>query len=80
MTSVEDDRAVIRRHSKSFALAARLLPPAERRRAESLYAWCRAADDAVDHAPTAAAAADALDRLRDGPVRQSPAHLCCSQL
>ncbi len=58
------DREVIRRHSKSFALAARLLPPLERRRAESLYAWCRAADDAVDHAPTPAAAALALDGLR----------------
>lgn len=58
------DREVIRRHSTSFALAARLLPPPERRRAEALYAWCRAADDAVDHAPTPAAATDALARLR----------------
>ena len=77
------NREVIRRHSKSFALAARLLPPVERRRAESLYAWCRAADDAVDHAPTAAAAADTLDRLRDeldavyggGPVGGAAASL-----
>ncbi len=77
------DREVIRRHSKSFALAARLLPPAERRRAESLYAWCRAADDAVDHAPTAAAAASALSLLRDelnavyggGPVTGAAASL-----
>ena len=60
------DRDVIRRHSKSFSLAARLLPPVERRRAEALYAWCRAADDAVDHATGATAAVDALEKLRDG--------------
>lgn len=59
-----DARAVIRRHSKSFALAARLLAPAARRRAERLYAWCRFADDAVDHAPDAPAAAAALAGLR----------------
>ncbi len=60
------DRDVIRRHSKSFSLAARLLPPVERRRAEALYAWCRAADDAVDHATNAEAAVDALEKLRNG--------------
>jgi phytoene synthase len=59
-----DERAVIRRHSKSFALAARLLAPAARRRAERLYAWCRHADDAIDHAPTPLAAAVALAGLR----------------
>ena len=59
-----DERAVIRRHSKSFALAARLLAPAARLRAERLYAWCRAADDAIDHAPTPLAAAAALAELR----------------
>lgn len=58
------DAEVIRRHSKSFALAARLLAPRERRHAEALYAWCRAADDAVDLAPTPADAVRALDSLR----------------
>jgi phytoene synthase len=43
--------AVIRRHSKSFALAARLLPAAVRKDALVLYAYCRRADDAVDLAP-----------------------------
>jgi phytoene synthase len=62
--SATDERAVIRRHSKSFALAARLLAPAARRRAERLYAWCRHADDAIDHAPTPLAAAAALAGLR----------------
>lgn len=35
-------------HSKSFALAGKLLPPARRDEAAILYAWCRRADDAVD--------------------------------
>ena len=60
------DREVIRRHSKSFALASRLLPAAERKRAEALYAWCRAADDAVDHASSPVAAEDALADLHAG--------------
>ena len=59
-----NDREVIRRHSKSFALAARLLPRAERERAEALYAWCRAADDRIDCASDATAAIAALAELR----------------
>ena len=59
-----DERATIQRHSKSFALAARLLAPDTRRRAERLYAWCRYADDAIDHAPTPVAATLALGELR----------------
>ncbi len=39
---------VIRLHSKSFAFAARLLPPDVRDRAVAVYAWCRRADDAID--------------------------------
>jgi 15-cis-phytoene synthase len=38
----------IRRHSKSFSLASRLLPPEARPHAVAVYAWCRRADDAVD--------------------------------
>ncbi len=40
--------AAIERHSKSFALASRLLPRAHRDHAAIVYAWCRRADDAVD--------------------------------
>jgi phytoene synthase len=58
------DREVIRRHSKSFALAAQLLPRQEREWAEALYAWCRAADDRIDHAPDPTSAAAALVELR----------------
>jgi len=59
-----DERAIIRRHSKSFALAARLLSPVVRGHAEKLYAWCRYADDAIDLAPTPLAAVVALTDLR----------------
>lgn len=52
----------IREHSKSFALASRLLPRPARDEAVVLYAWCRYADDAVDEAPPGEAAA-ALARL-----------------
>jgi 15-cis-phytoene synthase len=41
-------RAVIGRHSKSFALAAVLLGRGLRDDASALYAYCRRADDAVD--------------------------------
>lgn len=54
------DREVIRRQSKSFALAARLLAPAAQMRAESLYAWCRAADDRIDNATDPVAAGNVL--------------------
>lgn len=45
-------RGVIAHHSKSFALASRLLPRPVRDDAAVLYAWCRHVDDAVD-APSA---------------------------
>jgi len=41
-------RAAIAQHSKSFALAARLLPPRVREDAVVLYAYCRRVDDAID--------------------------------
>ena len=55
--------AVIQRHSRSFSLAARLLPPNARADAVVVYAWCRRADDAIDRAQTEAPA-EALRRLR----------------
>lgn len=57
---------VLAEHSKSFALAGRLLPARERAQAAAVYAWCRAGDDAVDQAPaetTRAACARARDDL-----------------
>ncbi len=44
-------RESISRHSRSFALASALLPPAARDEATVLYAYCRRADDAIDLAP-----------------------------
>jgi 15-cis-phytoene synthase len=59
---VETCRAVLERHSKSFALAARLLSKEQRDDVAALYAWCRRADDAVD-LPNVEAPAIALARL-----------------
>jgi phytoene synthase len=44
-------RAVIEQHSKSFALASRLLPRKVNHDAVVLYAYCRRADDAIDLSP-----------------------------
>jgi phytoene synthase len=41
-------REVIAHHSKSFALASKLLPARSRDEAAVLYAWCRRVDDAID--------------------------------
>jgi len=71
-------RAIIAHHSKSFALASKLLPPRVRNDAVVLYAYCRRVDDAVDNAPPAAqgAALDALrvelDALYEGVPQSAP--------
>jgi phytoene synthase len=44
-------RQTLAAHSRSFSLAARLLPAGSRDEAAVLYAWCRRADDAIDEAP-----------------------------
>jgi 15-cis-phytoene synthase len=56
-------RASIERHSKSFALASRLLPERAAHGAALVYAWCRRADDAIDES-SAESPAQALGRLR----------------
>lgn len=69
----EASRRSIEVGSKSFAGAARLLPPGIRASAHMLYAWCRYCDDVIDgqefgHGAEMVDAADArsrLDRLRD---------------
>jgi 15-cis-phytoene synthase len=45
---VERCQEIIRRGSKSFAVAARLFDPRTRAAAYLLYAWCRYCDDAID--------------------------------
>jgi phytoene synthase len=56
-------RQTIALHSKSFALASRVLPAESRDAAAVVYTWCRRADDAVDLAGPGEAM-PALDRLR----------------
>ncbi len=60
MNTTDEPRSVIRRHSRSFSLAAQLLAPGPRCRAENLYMWCRTADDAIDQAATPRDASMAL--------------------
>jgi 15-cis-phytoene synthase len=61
-------RHVIEHHSKSFSLAARLLPSGVREDAVVLYAYCRRVDDAIDRVSGAEqrTALDALQRELDG--------------
>jgi phytoene synthase len=56
-------RSSIDRHSRSFALASRLLPPQVGQNAAIVYAWCRRADDAIDES-SAESPGRALARLR----------------
>ena len=55
--------AVMAKGSKSFALAAKLLPPSRRDAIAVLYAYCRRVDDAIDLAPQEERP-EALERLR----------------
>lgn len=57
-------RARLRTGSRSFALAARLLPGALADAATGLYAFCRVADDAIDDARDAAERRAALTMLQ----------------
>ncbi|MEM6328865.1 MAG: phytoene/squalene synthase family protein [Planctomycetota bacterium] len=59
----------IRRHSKSFSLACRLLPAQTRPDVERLYAWCRWCDDGVD-AAASPRAADAFIHLATRDLRR----------
>ena len=47
-TVVAHGNASIKKGSKSFALASRVLPPVLRDDAAMLYAWCRYCDDVID--------------------------------
>jgi 15-cis-phytoene synthase len=51
--AVERCLETLARNSKSFHFASLMLPRACRAEAAVLYAWCRAADDAIDLAPPA---------------------------
>jgi phytoene synthase len=60
--AVRISRQSLALHSKSFALAGKLLSPASRNDAAAVYAWCRRADDAIDR-PSAEGPERALTRL-----------------
>ncbi|MGF1465236.1 MAG: phytoene/squalene synthase family protein [Sandaracinaceae bacterium] len=70
-------RAILGEGSKSFATAARLLPPRLRDPVAAFYAFCRVSDDAVDRsadpARSLAELRDRLDRLYDGTPDPHPA-------
>jgi phytoene synthase len=59
--TVQTCREVLARNSKSFALAARLLPRRVADDAAVVYAYCRRADDLIDESPSSAAT---VERLR----------------
>jgi phytoene synthase len=71
-------RASIALHSKSFALASRLLPNDGRDEAAVVYAWCRRADDAIDLAPPSDQARSVtrlrreLENIYDGEAQADP--------
>jgi len=52
----------IRRHSRSFSFASRLLPASKRSDVERLYAWCRWCDDGVDTAASPQQALEFVER------------------
>lgn len=60
-----DEQQVIAVHSKSFALASKLLPREVRSDVCKLYAWCRWCDNAVDEAPSHEVAKQRLEVLRN---------------
>jgi phytoene synthase len=64
--------ALLRQGSKSFHAAARLLPRRIRPAVVSTYAFCRVADDAIDHADSPAAGLAALRRRLDRLYAAAP--------
>jgi 15-cis-phytoene synthase len=57
---------ITRRHARTFALASWLLPPAKRRAAYAVYAFCRLADDIVDEGGDATGTGDEGTRAAAG--------------
>ncbi len=69
-------RALMRGGSKSFFLASLALPERVRTPATALYAFCRVADDAIDHSATPAVALEHLRMRLDAIYAGTPgAHL-----
>lgn len=62
LAGLADPQAYLAHHSRSFRLAAALLPRAERARVVRVYAWCRYTDNLVDDDVSTAVAERRLDR------------------
>ena len=58
------DASVIQHHSRSFSLAAKMLPRGIRADVVKLYAWCRWCDDAVDEAANSQKARECIKLLK----------------
>lgn len=83
----EDDSGVIKRHSRSFSFASRMLGQKIRSDVQKLYAWCRWCDDAVDSAESRSVAVEQLATLRhdveliyEGKAPNHPASLWLAEL
>lgn len=75
LSSSSEDLAVLAAHGKSFRFAGAFLSPAQLAEAATVYAFCRAVDDAVDEAPdlvTAQREAAALRAELDGEATPRP--------
>ena len=68
--TMEDARTTFAAKARTFHLAARALPPTQRRDATVVYAFCRMLDDAVDEAADPGAAGLELDRIRTDLLRE----------
>lgn len=62
---VDESRAVLRKHGRSFAWAAPFLPRTARDDAALVYAYCRLVDDTADEAPSLAEARAGLQLLEE---------------
>ena len=69
---LEECIALMQDGSKTFFAASRLLPPRVRSHAIALYAFCRVADDLVDHAQAGDAPLDALRTRLDAIYNGQP--------
>ncbi len=79
---VDGCRQMIRKGSRSFAGAARLIPSATRESVYMLYAWCRHCDDRIDqqdlgrnapaHAGSAAERLEELEQQTRAALRGEP--------
>jgi len=70
---IEESRAVINKHARSFSLASRFLPEQVADEAAVLYAFCRLVDDTADEAPdllTARTGLAQLDAELEGEAEQ----------